>query len=159
MMKMQTNYTPSTGGYFLGNKLVRGVSLIEILVAIVILSIGLLGLARLQGNALKANHSAYMRAQASMMAHEMLDIIRVDRNSAAGGSYSGNFTIPPETNNQLANNELSRWVFYVTSRLPDSSADIEVTGAPGAEIVTISISWDDSRGEEPQENFVLRTRL
>lgn len=133
----------------------KGVSLIEVLIAILILSIGILGLAKLQGNALKANHSAYMRAQASILAHEMLDVMRLDRTAARQQNYDGNYNAPPQADGDIVSNELNRWVFYVLSRLPDSSAQI----ATAADLVTITITWDDSRGEDLPESFILRTRL
>lgn len=134
----------------------RGVSLLEVLIATLVLTIGILGLAKLQGNALKANHSAYMRAQASILAHEMLDIMRLDRESALGQAYDGVFNVPPQTADTLVSSELNRWVSYVLDRLPLGEAEITTSGAGE---VTISVRWDDSRGEEPLQGFTLRTRL
>lgn len=133
----------------------RGVSLIEVLVSIVILSVGILGLAQLQGNALKANNSAYMRAQASILAHEMLDVMRVDRDAARNQNYDGAYNAAPAVNGELVNDELSRWVSYVLARLPSSNAQIATANG----IATITITWDDSRGENAPESFILRTRL
>lgn len=134
-----------------------GVTLIEVLVAIVILSIGILGVASLQGNALKANHSAYMRAQASILAHEMLDVMRADRIAARQQAYDGSFNAPPTATGELPDDELNRWVTRLQDTLPASSGQIETISGTGE--VTISVTWDDSRGEEASETFVLRTRL
>lgn len=147
--------TPKLERSILKRSCQRGVSLIEVLVAILILSIGILGLAQLQGNALKANNSAYMRAQASILAHEMLDVMRIDRASARQNNYDGNYNAPPAATGQLEADELNRWVSYVTARLPASSAQIATANG----ITTITITWDDSRGEDPPESFILRTRL
>ncbi|NOS87695.1 MAG: type IV pilus modification protein PilV [Methylococcaceae bacterium] len=57
----------------------RGFTLIEVLVAMVVLSIGLLGLAGLQATSLKSNQSAYHRSQATQLAYEMADRMRANR--------------------------------------------------------------------------------
>jgi len=64
-----------------------GFTLLEILIALIILSIGLLGLAGLQANSLKNNNSAYQRTQASLLANEMLDRIRANRQGLEAGAY------------------------------------------------------------------------
>jgi type IV pilus assembly protein PilV len=56
-----------------------GVSMIESLISLVVISIGLLGLAALQINSLKNNSSAYFHTQAIMMAHNMADRIRANQ--------------------------------------------------------------------------------
>lgn len=53
-----------------------GMSLIEVLVALLILSVGLLGAAAVQLNALKYTDSSLMTTQASFIAYDMLDRIR-----------------------------------------------------------------------------------
>ena len=66
----------------------RGVGLIEILVAVLILALGLLGMAGLQANALKTNQSSYARGQAVMLSYYMLDAMRADRASALSLTYN-----------------------------------------------------------------------
>ena len=131
-----------------------GVTLIEVLVAVLVLSIGLIGLASLQGNALKANHSAYMRAQATILAYDMFDMMRVDRRAALQGDYDGVHAAPP-SGSDLASVELNRWVTDLQNTLPAAQAEIDTNDG----FITISVTWDDSRGEEPSETFTLRTRL
>ncbi|WP_196801170.1 type IV pilus modification protein PilV [Thioalkalivibrio sp. ALE16] len=133
-----------------------GVTLIEVMVTVLVLSIGLIGLASLQGNALKANHSAYMRAQATILAYDMLDMMRVDRSVALQQAYDGTFTAPP-SGNDLPSSELNRWITDIQNTLPASQAAIVTDSSNN--IVTISVTWDDTRGEETPETFSLRTRL
>lgn len=57
----------------------RGVTLIEVLVALVVLSIGVIGLAALQAQALQMNQGAYMRAQATNLAYDIADRMRTNR--------------------------------------------------------------------------------
>ena len=56
----------------------NGFSLMEVLVAMLVLAIGLLGLASLQAQSLKFNHEAYIRSQATILAYEIMDKMRTD---------------------------------------------------------------------------------
>jgi type IV pilus assembly protein PilV len=67
-----------------------GASLIEVLVAVVLLSLGVVGLAGLQFNGVKFNHSAYLRSQGVSLAYDLTDRIRANLdacNSPATCSY------------------------------------------------------------------------
>ncbi len=72
----------------------RGFSMIEILVTIVILAIGLLGLAGLQAKALTAQMESYQRQQALILVKDMADRIEANRKNAA--SYIKEF-LPEKT--------------------------------------------------------------
>src|SRR3989304_2881609 len=65
----------------------KGFSLIEVLVALLILSIGLLGLAALQTTSLQYNTGSYLRTQATFLAYDILDRMRA--NSAAVADADG----------------------------------------------------------------------
>src|SRR4030065_2717121 len=65
----------------------RGFTLLEVLVAIVVMSIGLLGLAGLMASSLKNSHSAYQRTQATWLAYDALDRMRANRQVALAGGY------------------------------------------------------------------------
>lgn len=54
----------------------KGATLIEVLVAVLLLSFGLVGLAGLQYNGSKFNHGAYLRSQGTALASDMLDRMR-----------------------------------------------------------------------------------
>ena len=66
----------------------RGFTLLEILVALLVLSIGLLGLAGLQTFSLRNNHSAFLRSQAVVLAYDALDRLRSNRDQAMLGTGS-----------------------------------------------------------------------
>ncbi|MBU0500096.1 MAG: type IV pilus modification protein PilV [Gammaproteobacteria bacterium] len=63
----------------------RGMSLIEVMVAVFVLSVGLLGVASLQGVAKKANHQAYQRTLATHLVDGIIERIRA--NPRGAGSY------------------------------------------------------------------------
>ena len=64
----------------------RGVGLIEVMIAVLILAIGMLGLAALQAVTLKNTGSSASRTQATIQIYSMMDIIRADR--AQLGTYN-----------------------------------------------------------------------
>ncbi|OGI69551.1 MAG: type IV pilus modification protein PilV [Candidatus Muproteobacteria bacterium RBG_16_60_9] len=73
---------------FLGNnRLSGGFTLVEVLVAIVVLSIGLLGLAALQITSLQFNSNSYLRTQATVVAYDLIDRMRSNRAAFAANAY------------------------------------------------------------------------
>ncbi len=62
--------------------------MIEVLIALAILSFGLLGLALMQGQSLKFNTSAYSRTQANLLAYDIIDRMRSNPAGITAGSYN-----------------------------------------------------------------------
>lgn len=117
-----------------------GFSLLEVLVTLVILSLGILGLAGLQSASLKNGHSALLRAQAAQYAHDMADRMRVNRTAAIAGHYNRLLTDPAPTGSTLANADLKGWLRQVGS-LPEGRAAISVNSAG---VTTITVRWDET---------------
>lgn len=67
-----------------------GFSLIEVLITLIILAIGLMGLAGLQNRMLNAEFESYQRSQALMLAEDMVSRIRSNPAAARASNYSGN---------------------------------------------------------------------
>ncbi|MDZ4129161.1 MAG: type IV pilus modification protein PilV [Hydrogenophaga sp.] len=148
----------------------RGVGLIEVLVAVLILALGLLGMAGLQANALKTNQSSYGRTQAVMLSYYMLDAMRADRNNAAlqnynTGAIAGGVIEPACSANvfnqpNLLDNTRKDWLESLKFALGNADSTCgaihcEVTGE-----CTIQITWDDSRaGGSGQQRLETRSRL
>lgn len=65
-----------------------GATLIEILVAMLILSLGVLGMGALQTRAIKGNNSSVQRSQAVMLSYSMMDAMRLDKAAAKGLVYN-----------------------------------------------------------------------
>ncbi|MBA2077998.1 type IV pilus modification protein PilV [Rhodanobacter sp. PCA2] len=65
----------------------RGVSLVEVLVAVLIFSIGLVGLAGLLVMATRSNHAAYLRTQVTFLAGNMADRMRANPAGVWNGAY------------------------------------------------------------------------
>src|SRR5690606_758632 len=139
-----------------------GAGMIEVLVAIIILSIGLLGLAGLQTAGLKSNQGASFRSTASIMAYSILDSMRANRVAAGAGGYNHSFSeteTETETETKVAvvvAVEVETRVEARALRLPAANGAIDI-GADNKVIITIQ--WDDSRGELAAQQLVMTTRL
>lgn len=140
-----------------------GMTLIEVLVALLILSVGLLGAAAVQLNALKYTDSSLKTTQASFIAYDMMDRIRASYSNSSGADY----TITPPASGNLNN--------VRDQDLYDFTTNIVAFGGPTAtgsivanqRVFTITINWDDSRAvgsDNPEQDggqrtFVLTSRL
>jgi type IV pilus assembly protein PilV len=126
----------------------QGATLIEILVALLILSFGVLGMAGLQARALKGNQSAMHRTQAVMMSYYMLDAMRVDPNKAKTLAYnSDTCNVDAVTGNDLVNNNLRHWIQSLKATL-GKAGDTTTCGAISCDadgVCQIQVRWDDSR--------------
>lgn len=117
----------------------EGVSLVEVLVAIVVLSIGLLGLAGLQASGMRVGQSSIHRSQAAQLAYDMVDRLRVNFPNAS--AYNLALNEPPPTTDTIAARDLRDWRRRLLS-LPGGTGLVAVDGTE----VTIVIQWDDTRG-------------
>jgi type IV pilus assembly protein PilV len=132
----------------------RGFTLTEVLLAVMVLALGLLGLASLQLQSLRANQDAYHTSQASFLAEEILERMRGNPDEARAGQYdlpegadgpapvncigSGQNCTPQ----QLRDHDLSSWIAAVEERLPDGGAEIETAPGPAGRVrVAITLQW------------------
>ncbi len=121
-----------------------GVTMIEVLVAIVVLSVGLLGMAAMQGVSVQTNQSAYFRSQATLMTAEIFDAMRANR--AAADDYEIDFDAMPADDGTIAGGDLNVWTTRMAQRLPNGTGRVVVTGPIGGTIeVTVSVRWGDER--------------
>ena len=65
----------------------RGFSMIEVLFALLILAIGLFGMASLMMTSMKSNQSAAVRSQATWLAYDIIERMRLNTDTATGGGY------------------------------------------------------------------------
>lgn len=121
----------------------RGFTLLEVLIALLVLSIGLLGLAALQTVTLKANHSAYFRSQATFLAYDMMDRMRANRNAAVSGDYNLAMNADPPTAGPMASIDLNDWITnYIEAILPAGDGSIQCDNNG---LCTVTVQWDESR--------------
>jgi len=137
-----------------------GVSMIELLVAFVIFSFGMLGLAGLQSRTLSYNQSSLFRSQATALADDILDRMRVDRDNALALRWntelaSTSSTITPLT--YIYQTDLKDWKEQIEALLPDGKGRIAVAADRS---VTIEIEWLDNRtADSPRQSFTTVSRF
>lgn len=134
-----------------------GFSLVEVLVALVILSIGLLGLAGLQTRGVRDNHGAYLRTQATLSAKDLVDRMRANRSAALAGAYDVDFGVEVAPGATVATQDLSQWQAALAQLPGPGQGKVAVDKANRR--VKVEISWDDSRGAEARAILKLETEL
>lgn len=138
-----------------------GMSMLEVLVAIIILSVGALGMAGLQARALKGNQSSMQRSQAVAASYYVLDAIRADRQNAL--NYTMGMTCVVPGGGSLVNNTRGAWLAALKETLGNDAAtcgQINCQAVAGGAQCTISVRWDDTRaGGSATETLVTSSRL
>ena len=132
----------------------RGFTLVEALVALLALSIGLLGIAAMQMSGLKSNLSAAWRSQATYLAYDIIDRMRANRSSRT--LYATGPGAPP-TPGGTVTLDLQSWRANVQRTLPSGTGTVALSG-PDNTIVTVTVQWDDSRGTDPNGPLIFTTR-
>jgi len=126
-----------------------GFSLIEAMVALVVVSVGMIGIAGLYGQGLSAGRTALYRTQAVNLAADMADRIRVNRLGGAnyGGAAANNNCDPPGAVNctpaQMAAHDLFVWKNQVQAQLPTGVGTVQFTGTSPA-TYTITVTWQET---------------
>lgn len=124
---------------------VSGFTLLEVLVAIFILTIGLLGLASLQIAGTRNTNSAYMRSQASVLAYDLADRIRANRIGdyitplPNGTQRNACLSTTGCSADNMAENDIFEWQNAIATALPLGSGTVSLNSG----VYTLSITWDD----------------
>lgn len=156
-----------------------GFTMIEVLVTVVILAVGLLGLAGLQTLSMRNNHSAYLRSQAVQLAYDMAD--RVRANTEFGSNFDG-ITAAQNTNcestsgcsaSAMAANDVFQWTQAIATILPagdgiicldstpnDGTANDDAACDSSGTSYAVKIWWNDNRLDDgtPPQRFVMSFR-
>jgi type IV pilus assembly protein PilV len=135
----------------------RGVSLIEVLVSIVIASIGLLALAGVNASSIRYTKMSQYRGTATQLATDLGERMRANKAGAASYALGTNFaaqsTLPGAagtlcnsylvtcTAAQLAAYDLQTWQVVVRNQLPEGSAYIAYQNAQSA--ADVWLVWRD----------------
>lgn len=153
--------------------------MLEVLIAVLVFSLGMLGLAGLLIFAIQSNHVAYLRTQATFLAHSMAS--RMGANPV--GLWNGNYNIaaidPVGTAitttcaagcspADLATHDIQTWSQQLNTFLPDAKASITCTTngisytptagqvdfrPPFAGTCTMSITWDEAGAASNREQL------
>ena len=132
-----------------------GVAMLEVMVAIIVVSFGLLGLASLQLTGMKNSQTSYLRSIATAQAYNMADRMRANIAGVTAGEYDNvTTTIParPDCSNpfqltggctpaEMADYDAYIWLTNSTSLLPGGRGTItKIAGSSG---FIISVLWDE----------------
>ena len=144
----------------------RGTSLIEVLIAVLILGIGLLGIASMQAITLRNGQSSMERSQAVMQTYSILDAMRANVLTARANAYvmPRTCTVPTATTT-LAENDLNAWMRNMQVNLGATACgtiacEATVPASTGR-VCTVSVEWNDSRGTDGSaaQMTVTRSRI
>ncbi|HSX60399.1 MAG TPA: type IV pilus modification protein PilV [Tahibacter sp.] len=148
-------------------RLHRGFSLLEVMIALVIFSVGLMGMAGLLMVSVRTNHSSYLRSQAGFLAQSMADRMRLNMPALWANGYNLAYPIGGAvpgcgtgcTVNEIVTRDSVLWSRSLQQFLPSPTARINcalnagataptasqiVNRAPYNGLCTITISWAEA---------------
>lgn len=152
----------------------RGFTLLEVLIAVLVMSIGLLGVGTLQFTSLKGSQDAYVRSQAAFLAYGITDSMRVNLPAARTGQYDvalgGTFSsttktcigaaancTPPE----LAVFDLMSWKQDLGQTLVEGNGTIatDVDPITGVATVTVTVWWKSMQGSGEDQSLIVEVDI
>ena len=134
----------------------NGFSLIEVLIAVAVLAIGLLGLAALQTVSFRFNHESYQRTQATIQAETIIDRIRA--NPTGNYVIAATGTPPAVTTDcntstctaaEMVTFDHNQWITQISQNLLQGNGDIT---AAGTDRVIVTIGWTERN--QPREHQI-----
>ncbi|ABI56212.1 type IV pilus modification protein PilV [Alkalilimnicola ehrlichii MLHE-1] len=147
-----------------------GFTLLEVLIALVIISVGLLGVLALQANMLSYSHSAYLSSMASVQALDLEERMRANRGAVVDGDYDFSDFAQISTANpdacegglacneaQLAANDLARWARATRGLFPGTlEAELSHEGANTDDLLyRLTLEWTErGRGGDPDDDRI-----
>jgi type IV pilus assembly protein PilV len=160
----------------------KGFTLIEVLIAVLVLGIGLLGLAALQTAGIRSNQNAYLRSQATIMAYDMIDRMRANYEGSFNVAYDDSvdnlfISCAKCSPQQIAQNDLYEWRLMLSQTLPGGNGVVCIDSSPNdgdsppgdpgcdpspatvtsSDVYAVKIWWDErvGEGETAQKLFVV----
>jgi type IV pilus assembly protein PilV len=139
-----------------------GFTLIEVLVAVALTAIGLLGLASLQMTSIGGTRAGSERTQAAMLALDIGDRMRHNIDAARDGEYDLDAGAIPDAAScrsdgadcstaDLAAADLSEWRALVGASITGGDASVATSANGNVTNVTVTISWVDTRALDDED--------
>jgi type IV pilus assembly protein PilV len=127
-----------------------GFTLVEVLVALVVMSVGMLGIAALYLEGIRAGRTSLYRTAAVNLASDMADRIRANRNAGAayagtGPGADGNCVNGPNdcTPQELADDDWLDWSTQLDNQLPEGAGGEVAVAGPAPLTYTITVAWPE----------------
>jgi len=161
-MNLQPVSSNKSCGAYSYRRAQRGVGLIEVLIAVLVLSIGILGIAALQTRALADNGSSMNRSAATAATYSILEAMRLDRVNALAGAYNTAAALKtdncPAAGATLATYQLNKWCSQqLASFLGNVSTTQGTINCTAAGVCTITIQFDEGKATGGSNQFQLTT--
>lgn len=137
-------------------KRISAYALMDSLIAIVVVSMGVLGMVKLQGEILSNNMESQFRIQASLYANELLSMAIADSGNA--GCYIVPVTTQSDCGNSTSQAFTQAWETEVNSVFPGTGFSKIVSTISNTNQFTITISWRKKR-ENLTHNYVMNGQL
>lgn len=138
-----------------------GVGLIEVMVAVFVLAVGMLGIAAMQAMALRNSQSSLERTQAVIQSYSILDAMRANRDAAMTGGYNRVLPAPgspcpaPALDGSLAKADQKLWIDSLQQTIGEGACGGITCVNAMCEIV---VGWNDSRGNQGSSEYEVRTQ-
>jgi len=132
----------------------QGMSLIEVMVAVLVMAIGLLGIAAMQTVALRNSQGSLERSQAVISAYAALEAMRANRDTALAGGYNtGGFICTGPGAGSLAAADTTAWINGWRTALGLDAADVNsgcgsISCNAATGICDIGLRWDESHASD-----------
>lgn len=136
----------------------RGASLLEVLIAVLILAIGMLGIAAMQAVSLRNSQGALERSQATIQGYAILDAMRSNLTDARANQYNMGITCLAPANTSLITSDQNRWINSLQTAIgPTACGSV----ACAANVCEITVQWNDLRGTGgvAAQQLKLRSRI
>ncbi|MBB5943138.1 MULTISPECIES: type IV pilus modification protein PilV [Xanthomonas] len=138
---------------FQSGRHMAGVTLIEVMISVLILGVGMLGVAAMQTTALRNNQSALQRSQIVMQTYTILDAMRANRSAAMLGAYNtGSMLCTAPAAGDLVATDKSVWLNGLKDAIGGDKTTTCGSIACNDGNCTITVQWDDSRGMNSSAN-------
>ncbi|GHD74848.1 type IV pilus modification protein PilV [Luteimonas padinae] len=135
----------------------RGATMLEVLITVLILAIGLLGVAAMQMMALRNSQQSHQQSMATIFSYSILDSMRANVDAARNGDYNvTRLCTAPVNTATLAQKDQAYWLAALKAQL--GSGACGAINCQGGDC-TASVSWTDSRGGNDSGLVSTRTRL
>lgn len=134
----------------------QGSTLIEVMIAVIILGVGLLGIAALQTTALRNSQSSLERTQAVIQSYSIIDAMRANRNAALSNEYNlSSMTCEAPSSGTLAQTDVSQWIASLNSTLGGANTCGQINCNGG--VCTVTVQWDDSRASDAGDDGAIES--
>ena len=138
-----------------------GFSLVEVLITVVLVSIGLLGLAGLQLTSVQNSNSSGERFIATTLAQDILERMRANHNRSIGPGKVYNLAMGADPGvGGVEGDDLTAWTDALDAALPSGQGAVQVDNT---NVATITVQWTDASNNNPDDSramsLVLSTTL